>query len=89
MAEIEPDFTFGADQVPDRELLTPLYRQILGPDPKVPTVSLGPVTRACAEAWLRRQHDRYREGIGSRSHLIKNMDLTRRVELVGLAHADS
>lgn len=79
-----PDFTFAADKDLDRKDLQPMYRAILGPGPR-PKVSLGPVTRAAATAWLERQHDRYKDGLAGRSHLIQNMRLQDRVELVDLA----
>jgi hypothetical protein len=82
--EMQPDFTFDQAGDPDPWALKPLYRAILAPGP-VPTVSLGPVTRAVAVEWLRRQQARYAAGLGDRSGLIKKMDLAARVELVGLA----
>lgn len=80
----DPDFTFDPTEDPVRVRLVPLYSAILGSGP-APTVSLGAVTRDVAETWLRRQHDRYKEGLGNRSYLIKTMDLPARVDLVGLS----
>lgn len=79
-----PDFTFDPTEDPTRVRLVPMYSAILGSGP-APTVSLGAITRAFAETWLRRQHVRYMEGLGNRSYLIKTMDLPARVDLVGLA----
>lgn len=80
----EPDFTFSIEDAPDRATIKPLYTAVLSNGP-VPTVSLGAVTRAQAEDWLRAVHLTYRAGLESRSKLIWSMDLPARVELVGLA----
>lgn len=83
MADEAPDFTFDPTQDPALDALVPVYTAILGPGGK-PTVSLGAVTRDVAETWLVRQHKRYADAIGKRSHLIQKMDLRQRVTLVDL-----
>lgn len=83
----QPDFTFDPGQDPDMASLALLYARILGPESGKPTVTLGAISRADAETWLATQARRYADAVGRRSHLIKNMDLRKRVELVGLADA--
>lgn len=81
------DFTFALTDQPGRDVLKPIYEAILSHGP-APTVSLGAVTRAEAETWLRAAHLTYRTGLESRSKLIWNMDLPARVELVGLSDGE-
>lgn len=78
------DFTFSLAQSPGLADLTPLYAHILGPGKAKPTVSLGVVSRADAEKWLRTQHQRYADSVGARSGLIQKLDIVKRVELVDL-----
>lgn len=82
------DFIFSPAQTPDLQQLAPLFAHILGPSKARPTVSLGAVKRADAEAWLRKQHERYAASINAggrqRSGLIANLDIVNRVELVDL-----
>lgn len=76
-----PDLTFALTDNPDIAGLRPIYIAVLSAGPK-PRICLTDATREQAEDWLRTQHDRYREGIGKRSHLIQAMDLPARVTLV-------
>lgn len=77
------DFTFDPSKDADAAALAPLYAVLLGPSKETPTVSLGAIPLATAQAWLRAQHARYAVGVGKRSQLLQNLDLVRRVELVG------
>jgi len=79
------DFTFDHTRDATRDELRPLYSAILGAGPD-PSVSLGAITRADAEAWLRAQHAAYiADGQAKRSqYIMQKMDLPKRVQLVGL-----
>lgn len=82
------DFVFSPAQPPDLAQLAPLYAHLLGPTKAKPTVSLGAISRADAEAWLRTQHQRYVASVNQpgrmRSGLLANIDIVNRVELVDL-----
>lgn len=77
------DFTFSTGAAPTTEELRPLFTAIMTAGPK-PTVSLGPVTRAVAMAWLNQMRDNYSVSIGKRSDLIKNMNMMKRVDMLDL-----
>lgn len=81
------DFAFAIDKTPSHAEMYPVYAALLGPDKRKPTLSLGAVSRAEASAWLAAQHASYIRDIGSRSGLLKKIDLAERVELVDLGDA--
>lgn len=76
------DFTFDPASAPAFDALVPLYTSLTSK--KVTTVSLGAVDRASAEAWLRAQHNRYRDAVGKRSSLLYNMDIVDRITMQDL-----
>lgn len=89
---MEPDFVFDAENEPSLEQLKEMYGIVLGGAKKKPHVAFEPATapktRAEAEQWLRSQHARYVAtlpvvGGKSRSHVLTNMKLEERVELMG------
>lgn len=77
------DFIFGMLDAPTKEALKPLFTWLLTHRAK-PTVSLGAVTRATANAWLNEMRDDYCLSIGSRSGLLANLDMPARVEMLDL-----
>jgi len=77
------DFTYSMVGSPTPAALKPLFTFLLTHRER-PKVSLGAVTRATANAWLTEMRDEYCLSIGTRSGLLKNMDMVARVEMVDL-----
>lgn len=79
------DFTYSLEQgqSPSADGLKPLFSWLLSQRTK-PTVSLGAVTRATANAWLNEMRDEYCIKIGKRSGLLAALDMPARVVMVDL-----
>lgn len=77
------DFSFTVGTMPDQDRLKALFQKIMTAG-QVAEVSFGAVKRADAVAALTQYRDAYSDLIGNRSHLIKNMDMGKRVTILDL-----